>query len=74
MRAYCVSFNVETKAGDRQRKVAFTGSEVEARQMRANWMQVYDLPRKLIEVKLIDIPTTKVELLGWLNLQFTEPE
>lgn len=69
MRAYCISFN-----GVRQRKVAFAGSEAGSRQVRVNWMQVYGLPRRLIEVKLIDIPTTKVELLGWLNLQFTEPE
>lgn len=68
MRAYAV-----TTVGENHR-TAFAGSEVEARQIRMAWMSGLDLKRKDIEVKLIDIPTTKVELIGWLNIQMGKAE
>lgn len=55
-------------------RTAFAGSEAEARRIRTDWMERFDLKRKDIEVKQVDIPTTKVELLGWLNIQFGVPE
>jgi hypothetical protein len=68
MRAYAV-----TTTGTDPR-TAFAGSEVEARKIRMDWMSGLGLKRKDVEVKLIDIPTTKIELIGWLNLQMGKPE
>ena len=45
----------------------FAGFEAEARRIRTDWMERFDLKRKDIEVKQVDIPTTKSELIGWLN-------
>lgn len=59
MRAYSVTH------GDN--KVHFLGSEVEARQFRMELMKSEGLKRKEIDVKLVEIPTTKAELLNWLN-------
>jgi hypothetical protein len=54
--------------------VHFLGSEAEARQFRMQLMKDLALKRKDIEVNLVEIPTTKIELIGWLNIQMGKPE
>lgn len=64
MRAYKVVYDNTSKE-----VVHFVGSEVEARQFRMELMKELVLKRKEIEVELVEIPTTKAELLAWLNAQ-----
>ncbi len=64
MRAYSVVVS------DGRFPPTFVGSEAEARQFRMELMKSEGLKRKEIEVNLIEIPTTKPELLAWLNKNF----
>ena len=64
MRAYKVTYDNTSKE-----VVHFVGSEVEARQFRMELMKELALKHKDIEVELVEIPTTKTELIGWLNAQ-----
>jgi hypothetical protein len=59
MRAYKIS--------PRDFPPAFAPSEAEARATRASLMETYGLKRKDILVEPVEIPTTKAELLRWLN-------
>jgi hypothetical protein len=63
MRAYAVSMKTPDL-------LQFVGSGAEGRQLRVQWMKEHSVQRKHIDVKLIDVPTSKVDLIGWLNIQF----
>jgi hypothetical protein len=65
MRAYSVVFTPEGEL----KNVVFIGSDAEAKTFRGEVMKIYDLKRKDIEINLVEIPTTKPELIAWLNAE-----
>lgn len=52
-------------------KKAYRGSEKDARQLKAEWLLTQGLKRKDVSVEPVDIPTTKEDLLAWLNANAT---
>lgn len=68
MRAYSVVYK-EHKDGAEKVHATFIGSEAEAKTFRVELMKVEGLKRKDVEISLVEIPTTKPELLAWLNAE-----
>lgn len=62
MRAYRVTANTPNVFAER-----YAGSEAEARKIRADLTEAHGLVRKNTEIEMIEIPTSKADLLHFLN-------
>jgi hypothetical protein len=51
----------------------YTGSEAEARQVRVGIMRDYGMKRKEVDITALDIPTSKGDLLVFLNDRKSRP-
>ena len=58
MKLYRVSFTDVAK---------WVGSQDEATKQRMAFMEAHGLKRKEIHIEQIDVPTSKTELIEWLN-------
>ena len=63
MKLYRVSFN----DGDNKEVAKWAGSQDEATKQRMAFMSEHGVKRKDISVENIDVPTSKAELIEWLN-------
>jgi hypothetical protein len=65
MRAYEVSY---TK--DDSKKVQYSDTQKSARTLRRTIMETESLRLTEVAIDMVEIPTKKEELLGWLNKAF----
>ena len=63
MKLYRVSFN----DGDNKEVAKWAGSQDEATKQRMTFMSEHGIKRKDIHIEPVDVPTTKAELIEWLN-------
>jgi|CXWK01.1.fsa_nt_gi ribosomal protein L20A (L18A) len=63
MKLYRVSFN----DGDNKEVAKWVGSQDEATKQRMAFTSEHGVKRKDISVENIDVPTSKAELIEWLN-------
>jgi len=52
------------------KRVRYAGSEVDARTLRLLAMKEENVKRTSTDVELIEVPTTKAELLDFLNKEY----
>lgn len=64
MRLYKVSVR-----GSETIKPRYIGSQAEAASVRKTLNAIKKIPRDQIDTDEVDVPTTKKELLAWLNAQ-----
>lgn len=64
MKLYRVSFTTEAGGVETAKWV---GSQDEAVKQRMAFMDVHGVKRKSISIEQVDVPTTKAELIEWLN-------
>lgn len=63
MKLYRVSFT----DGDNNDVAKWAGSQDEATKQRMAFMNAHGIKRKSISIESVDVPTTKAELIEWLN-------
>lgn len=68
MRAYLIKANVEdAEAGCMVTVSRYAGTMADAREVRQTIVNDYDVKKKDVEVAETDIPTSKTELLAFIN-------